>query len=118
VLPKEIQRLANGSSRIIGKCQMVLPNTIDQVKWAKLPDSTLMTSFDRTAQAANPAFRQVESAETTTGSIASAEEPVNQLQVDQWQMPGENGGDFVTVQVTRLGGESPVTTSYFVKSAE
>ena len=112
VLPAEIQRLA-GENRIIGRCQLAGVANV-RVQWARLPDSTLMTAIGR---ADSTSTAKVEIDETSIASV-NASSNARQSSLHPQRKSAGSDKDYVTVQVTRMNGDSPITTPYLVKRSE
>ncbi|WP_394885826.1 hypothetical protein ACG873_01790 (plasmid) [Mesorhizobium sp. AaZ16] len=112
MLPVEIQRLA-GENRIIGGCQLV-EAADDRVQWARLPDSTLMTAIGRADLTSSS---QIEIDETPTASFNTSSD-ARQTSFHSQRKSPRSDKEFVTVQVTRMSGGTPTTTSYLVERSE
>lgn len=113
MLPVEVQRLA-GENRIIGACQLVDAADDRVVQWARLPDSTIMAAIRR-ADSTSPS--QIESDEAPTVSITNSSD-ARQTSFTLRRKSARSADGYVTVQVTRMSGDTPVSTPYLVKRSE
>jgi hypothetical protein len=112
MLPVEVERLA-GESRIIGACQLV-EAADDRVQWARLPDSTILAAIRR---AGSTSTSQTEIDEAPTVSINTSSD-TRQTSFPSRRKSAESVEGYVTVQVTRMSGDTPVSTPYLVKRSE
>jgi hypothetical protein len=112
MLSVEVQRLA-GENRIIGACQLV-EAADDRVQWARLPDSTILAAIRR---AGSTSTSQIEIDEAPTVSINTSSDARQTSFPSRRKSAGSVEG-YVTVQVTRMSGDTPVSTPYLVKRSE